>query len=597
MYIVGTMTKPKVSLVIPVYNGAGYLKYAIDSALQQTYKNLEIIVVNDGSTDKGKTERLIKTYGKRIRYIYKENGGVSSALNLAIEKMTGEYFSWLSHDDTYEPKKVEVEINYLQEKGLLHKKVIVYSDYYLIDTRGKVLSKAIKNHEELVQKPEYALLKGNINGLSLLIPKSAFDEYGGFDINLKATQDYELWRKMAQTYDFIHIPELLVSTRIHAKQVTNTSPRVKTEGNELYLGLINDVPKKRREELEGSEYCFFEELADFYKDTPFDEAEKYCRDRMRSILDASKKQTPKYKVSVIIPFYDNPSEVIRAVKSVVKQTHKNVEIILIDDGSKTKTNRIKEFIKNKDNIKFIRLTKNSGVSAARNKGIAEASGEFIALLDSDDEFKTEKIKTQLTYMIASKAPMSYTSYNRKMDGKTTTVHSGTDRGHCERKLTYSCPIATPTVMLNARWLKKSRLKFNENIGIGEDTTFWLQIAKNNYIIGIDKPLATVHTHNGSHAYDVNKQIIGYKNIIRYLLNDKYYYEFDKEISLLMRPYIDFVDTVSLDDGDSFIDDKLKNYHNRVSRNVVKFVYFTKHEGLVHAIKLSARKVGKKVLGK
>ena len=55
------MTKPKVSLVIPVYNGAGYLKYAIDSALQQTYKNLEIIVVNDGSTDKGKTERLIKT--------------------------------------------------------------------------------------------------------------------------------------------------------------------------------------------------------------------------------------------------------------------------------------------------------------------------------------------------------------------------------------------------------------------------------------------------------------------------------------------------------------------------------------------------------
>ena len=65
----------------------------------------------------------------------------------------------------------------------------------------------------------------------------------------------------------------------------------------------------------------------------------------------------------------------------------------------------------------------------------------------------------------------------------------------------------------------------------------------------------------------------------------------------MRPYIDFVDTVSLDDGDSFIDDKLKNYHNRVSRNVVKFVYFTKHEGLVHAIKLSARKVGKKVLGK
>jgi glycosyltransferase involved in cell wall biosynthesis len=595
MYIVGTMLKPKVTLIIPVYNGANYLKYAIDSALKQTYKNLEIIVVNDGSSDNGESEKIAKSYGKKIRYIYKENGGVSSALNLAIEKMTGEYFSWLSHDDTYEPNKIEVEVDYLLKNELLQQKVIIYSDYFLIDVHGKLLSKAIKNHEELVQKPEYALLKGNINGLSLLIPKSAFDEYGGFDVSLKATQDYELWRKMARTYDLIHIPELLVSTRIHAKQVTNTSPKVKTEGNELYLGLIHDVSKKRRIELEGSEYCFFEELADFYKDTPFDEAEKYCRDRMREILEAAKKETSKYKVSVIIPFYNNPSETIRALKSVVNQTHKNTEILLVDDGSKTNTDEIKEYIKNKDTVRLIRLAKNSGVSAARNRGIAEASGEYIALLDSDDEFTPDKIKTQLAYMIASKAPMSHTSYNRNMDGEITMMHSGTDKGHCERKLMYSCPIATPTVMLDAQWLKTSGLKFNESIGIGEDTTFWLQAAKNNYIIGIDKPLTIVHAHNGSHAYDVSKQIVGFKNIIRFLLNDEHYSKYDKEISLLMRPYIDFVDSLSPDDN--FIDDVLKNYNNRVSRSVAKFMYFTKHEGLVHAINLSARKVKKKALGK
>lgn len=589
------MNDPKVSLIIPVYNGANYLKFAIDSALKQTYKNIEIIVVNDGSTDNGKTEKLAKSYGDKIIYIYKENGGVSSALNLAIEKMTGEYFSWLSHDDTYEPNKVEAEINYLQQNGLFNKKVILYSDYFLIDTRGRLLSKAIKNHDELVQKPEYALLKGNINGLTLLIPKSAFNEYGGFDTSLKATQDYELWRKMARTYELVHIPELLVSTRIHARQVTNTSPKVKTEGNELYLGLINDVQKKRREELEGSEYCFFEELAEFYKDTPFDEAEKYCRDRMKEILEVSKKQTSNYKVSVIIPFYSNPSEVVRALKSVIKQTHKNIEIIVVDDGSKTRTDEVKDFIKNTKNVKLIKLGKNSGVSAARNRGITEASGDFVALLDSDDKFEPSKIETQLAYMIASEAPMSHTSYNRNMDSEVTVIHSGTDRGHCERKLMYSCPIATPTVMINAQWLKVSGLKFNESIGIGEDTTFWLQVAKNNYIIGIDEPLTTVHAHNGSHAYDVNKQIIGYKNIIRFLLNDDYYSKFDKEMSMLMKPYIDFVDTVWPDDN--FIDNILKNYNSRVSRGVVKFVYFTKHEGIVYAVKLSARKVKKKALGK
>ena len=91
------MTKnPKVSIIIPVYNGSNYLKEAIDSALNQTYANVEVIVVNDGSNDNGKTEALAKSYGDRIKYCYKENGGVASALNYGIKTMHGQYFSWLS---------------------------------------------------------------------------------------------------------------------------------------------------------------------------------------------------------------------------------------------------------------------------------------------------------------------------------------------------------------------------------------------------------------------------------------------------------------------------------------------------------------------
>src|SRR5665647_567426 len=93
---------PKVSIVIPVYNGSKYLGEAIDSALAQTYKNLEIIVSNDGSSDNGATERVAKSYGDKIIYLgKKDNGGASTALNAAIKVMTGEYFSWLSHDDMY----------------------------------------------------------------------------------------------------------------------------------------------------------------------------------------------------------------------------------------------------------------------------------------------------------------------------------------------------------------------------------------------------------------------------------------------------------------------------------------------------------------
>jgi len=106
---------PKVSIVIPVYNGSNYLHEAIDSALAQTYKNVEIIVVNDGSTDDGKTEAIAKSYGDKIRYYYKKNGGVSSALNLGISNMSGDYFAWLSHDDIYLPQNVEFQLRALHE--------------------------------------------------------------------------------------------------------------------------------------------------------------------------------------------------------------------------------------------------------------------------------------------------------------------------------------------------------------------------------------------------------------------------------------------------------------------------------------------------
>ena len=93
------MYNPKVSIIIPVYNGSDYLQQSIESALAQTYKNIEVIVVNDGSNDNGATEKIANYYRDKIKYFSKPNGGVSSALNFGISKMEGEWFSWLSHDD------------------------------------------------------------------------------------------------------------------------------------------------------------------------------------------------------------------------------------------------------------------------------------------------------------------------------------------------------------------------------------------------------------------------------------------------------------------------------------------------------------------
>ena len=160
---------PKVSIVIPVYNGSNFLKEAIDSALAQTYKNIEIIVVNDGSSDDGATEKIAKSYGDKIKYYKKENGGVATALNLGIKKMTGEYFSWLSHDDKYKTDKVKIQIKFMSK--IKENNVILFSNYDLMDENSKITGKCKFNQSILTKTPIYALLRGNVNGITMLIPK------------------------------------------------------------------------------------------------------------------------------------------------------------------------------------------------------------------------------------------------------------------------------------------------------------------------------------------------------------------------------------------------------------------------------------------
>ena len=135
---------PLVSIIIPVYNGSNYMREAIDSALAQTYENIEILVVNDGSSDRGRTEAIAKEYGDKIRYIYKENGGVSSALNVGIRHMRGEYFSWLSHDDVYTPDKIEKQVEALSR--LPDKSTLICCDYAHIDKDSMPISGISHTH-------------------------------------------------------------------------------------------------------------------------------------------------------------------------------------------------------------------------------------------------------------------------------------------------------------------------------------------------------------------------------------------------------------------------------------------------------------------
>lgn len=219
--------KPLVSIVIPVYNGSEYMREAIDSAINQTYENKEILVINDGSNDDGKTEEIALSYGDKIRYFSKKNGGVSSALNLGISNMKGEYFSWLSHDDVYTLDKVEKQIEALEK--LEDKNTIIFCQCMQIDKNSVPFNaqKAVHSQENLLLSWNTVLMellvKGTFNGCCFLISKNVFDVCGCFDETLRFNQDSLMWYKIfLNKFSIYKISDVCVKSRVHDKQLTQT---------------------------------------------------------------------------------------------------------------------------------------------------------------------------------------------------------------------------------------------------------------------------------------------------------------------------------------------------------------------------------------
>lgn len=239
---------PLVSIVIPVYNGSNFLSEAIDSALAQTYNNVEIVVVNDGSKDDGATEKVALSYGDKIRYFSKPNGGVSSALNYGIEKMKGDYFSWLSHDDLYEPRKIEREIGELSKYEDKENTIICCADS-LIDAEGTPIYYPAKRLNGLYSGPNLfdIFFSGhlNINGCTLLIHKTAFERFGMFS-TFRYIQDIECWiHFMLGGVSFCFIPDTLNKMRVHGGQVTKQYPELYyVEMHQMCRDIIKDYIKK-----------------------------------------------------------------------------------------------------------------------------------------------------------------------------------------------------------------------------------------------------------------------------------------------------------------------------------------------------------------
>ena len=210
-----------ISVIIPTYNHARFLRDAVDSALAQTYAPLEVIVVDDGSTDA--TPRILAAYGDRIRAIRRENGGVGAARNTGIAAARGELLAFLDSDDIWRPAKLEMQVARFEADpglGLVHCRAETFDD------AGKLVHAPLVGLEGWVAMELLRFDRGVIAApcSATVVPKRVAEELGGFDPRLQPSEDWDFYYRLATRYRIGYVNDILVHYRIHSGGIHLNTP-------------------------------------------------------------------------------------------------------------------------------------------------------------------------------------------------------------------------------------------------------------------------------------------------------------------------------------------------------------------------------------
>ena len=198
------MPQPKVSVIIPAYNKADFTVKTVESVLAQTYKNLEIIVVDDGSEDQ--TRNSLSPYEGRIHYFYKKNGGACSARNFGLRAAKGKYVGFLDCDDLYLKDKIARSVDFLEEHpdfGFVHTGV------YLIDAKDQIVGRFTCAKDLQIDRiAPFLIMENCVSNPTVLMRKECFETVGGFDETIFTPADWDLWLRLAERYrvGFIDTP-------------------------------------------------------------------------------------------------------------------------------------------------------------------------------------------------------------------------------------------------------------------------------------------------------------------------------------------------------------------------------------------------------
>lgn len=292
----------KVSVIIPTYNRARYVAQAVDSVLEQSYDNYEIIIVDDGSTDD--TQKTLEPYMDRIRYIYQEHSGVSAARNRGIRESKGQYTAFLDSDDLWLPKKLESQIKFVGDDHT----ITFHSVKWFVDNaeeehllkRCECVRWPRVSGDSYIEDPMLEIALGSYLQLgTLLCLKSTFIEIGFFDETLTAGEDTEWFSRAAMEVRFRYFETPYLKIRYHRCQT-------KLETKDSVLSLIK-VAEKIKERTKNSHWPAY--IA----------ANKYLATKVSHLANLTALENRKLESFALTlrAFALNPRKISRLVKAIL----------------------------------------------------------------------------------------------------------------------------------------------------------------------------------------------------------------------------------------------------------------------------------------
>ena len=500
-------SSPLVSVVIPAYNHPQWVSSSLRSVLSQTYNNIEVLLIDDGSNEN--IYNPCEISDKRVYYYKNENHGVAYSRNFGIRAARGKYIAFIDSDDIWESNKLELQIRAMEETGA---KWSQHSYHYFDDESGKVM-KLVNTYPYRYRTASFQFCSFRVQTSCFVVDRECVLENGFcFDESKTFGEDAAFYIMfMRRGYPLLCIDRNLSGFRIHGTNAgKDVYKQIKSRAMCWEESRDDDFFKRNATLISKIAYLYCYKVDKFMEKHSIHKASVkgmlYAPAWMLFRIEAKRLENcQRGGVSVIMPLYNVEDYILDCVKSIVSQTYENIELIIVDDGSKDESVHIAEKFLNISGINYKIITqKNKGLSSARNTGEKEANGDYICYIDADDTIAPRHIEQLVCCLRENNLDFAFSDFiSVKYDvikkmrnfpavnntGKRNIVGSVSvdkmvdtadfeilnssklQKGFLERSIKIHCC----AIMLRKSYLESENLLFDERLRFGEDVEFLWRI--------------------------------------------------------------------------------------------------------------------------